>query len=101
MLRNYILFMIYGTPMSVGKAHETGFSQKFVSRLERGQDKNRVTMCSTAPKAENLFFTKLNSPNLFRLHYRSNQAQLSTKSEIAKQIDNDYRNVAQNESTKV
>jgi len=29
--------MIYETLMSVGKAHETGFSQKFVSRL--GEDR--------------------------------------------------------------
>ena len=93
---------MYETLMSVGKAHKTGFSQKFVSRLGRGQDKIWVTMCSTAPTAENLFFTnKLNSPNLFRLHYRSNQVKLSTKSEIAREIDNDYSNVAQNESTKV
>jgi len=55
MLRTYILFMIYETPMSAGKVHETGFSQKFVSRLERGQDKIWVTMCSTAPTAENIF----------------------------------------------
>jgi len=54
------------------------------------------------PKQKIFLFTKLNSPpNLFRLHYRSNQVQLSTKSEIARQIDNDYSNVAQNESTKV
>ena len=52
------------------------------------------------PKQKIFLFTKLNSPpNLFRLHYRSNQVQLSTKSEIARQIDNDYSNVAQNEST--
>jgi len=55
MLRTCILFMIYEIPTSAGKVYETGFSQKFVSRLERGQDKIWVTMCSTAPTAENIF----------------------------------------------
>jgi len=59
--------MMYETLMSVGKAHETGFSQKFVSRLGRGQGKIWVTMYSTGPTAENLLINKFNSPNLFRL----------------------------------
>jgi len=53
--------------MSVGKAHETGFSQKFVSRLWRGQGKIWVTMYSTGSTAENLFINKFNSQNLCRL----------------------------------
>jgi len=31
--------MMYETLISADKAHETGFSQKFVSRLGRGQAK--------------------------------------------------------------
>jgi len=58
---------MYETRVSVGKAHETRFSQKFVSRLGRGKGKIWVTMYSTGPTAENLFTNKFNSPNLFRL----------------------------------
>ena len=60
-----------------------------------------MTMYSTGSTAENIFINKFNSPNLFRLLYPIDQVQLSTKSGIARQINNDCGNVAQNESTKV